>query len=108
MGAGAALVKGGHGEGDELVDLLWDGREERSWRRPRIRTRNTHGTGCTLSAGIAAGLARGDALELAVERALDFVARAISTAPALGNGNGPVNHFVGVVGVDGAETAGTD
>ncbi len=96
MGAGAALVKGGHGEGEELVDLLWDGHAERVWRRPRLRTRNTHGTGCTLSAGIAAGLARGDALEAAVDRALDFVARAIAAAPGLGRGNGPVNHFVGV------------
>jgi hydroxymethylpyrimidine/phosphomethylpyrimidine kinase len=95
LGAGAALVKGGHGEGDEVVDLLWDGHAERVWRRPRLRTRSTHGTGCTLSAGVTAGLARGDGLEAAVDRALDFVARAIATAPGLGRGNGPVNHFVG-------------
>lgn len=98
MGAGAALVKGGHGEGDELVDLLWDGQEERIWRRPRLATRNTHGTGCTLSAGITAGLALGNPLQLAVDRALDFVARAIAAAPGLGKGHGPLNHFVRVEG----------
>ena len=96
MGARAALVKGGHGEGDELVDLLWDGQEEYIWRRPRLATRNTHGTGCTLSAGVTAGLALGDPLEVAVDRALDFVARAIAAAPGIGKGHGPLNHFVGV------------
>ena len=58
-GAGAALVKGGHLDGDEVVDLYWDGEVERLYRAPRTRTRHTHGTGCTLSAAIAAGLARG-------------------------------------------------
>jgi hydroxymethylpyrimidine/phosphomethylpyrimidine kinase len=96
MGAEAALVKGGHGRAPELVDLLWDGREERLWRRPRLDTRNTHGTGCTLSAAIAAGLARGAPLEDAVERALEWVARAIATAPDLGEGHGPLNHFAPV------------
>jgi len=94
-GARAALVKGGHLEGD-AVDLLWDGTEERVWRRPRIETRHTHGTGCTLSAAITAGLARGDATPEAVERAVAFVARAIAHAPGLGGGHGPVNHFVPV------------
>ncbi len=98
MGAGAALVKGGHGSGEELVDLLWDGHAERVWRRRRIDTRNTHGTGCTLSAAITAGLAQGWPLEEAVDQGLDFVARAIATAPGLGRGHGPVNHFVEVRG----------
>jgi hydroxymethylpyrimidine/phosphomethylpyrimidine kinase len=93
MGARAALVKGGHLAGAEVVDVLWDGREETSWRRPRLETRNTHGTGCTLSAAVTAGLARGAPLVVAVERALAFVARAIETAPGLGGGYGPVNHF---------------
>ncbi len=92
-GAGAALVKGGHLEGD-AVDLLWDGRAERLWRKPRIQTRHTHGTGCTLSAAVAAGLAQGRPLEAAVDRAIRFVARAIATAPGLGSGHGPVDHFV--------------
>ncbi|MEX2465885.1 MAG: bifunctional hydroxymethylpyrimidine kinase/phosphomethylpyrimidine kinase [Gemmatimonadota bacterium] len=92
LGAGAALVKGGHLEGG-AVDLLWDGATETVWRRERIHTRHTHGTGCTLSAAAAAGLAKGDALEDAVDTALAFVARAIATAPGLGEGHGPVNHF---------------
>jgi len=93
MGAAATLVTGGHLEGD-AVDLLWDGREEHLWRRPRVDTRHTHGTGCTLSAAIAAGLARGDTLAAAVDTATRFVWRAIADAPGLGRGRGPVNHFV--------------
>lgn len=101
MGAGAALVKGGHlpaanGGDDEVVDLLLAGGEERIWRRRRLRTRNTHGTGCTLSSAAAAGLALGLSLHEAVDRAIGFVARAIAEAPGLGAGNGPVNHFVDV------------
>jgi hydroxymethylpyrimidine/phosphomethylpyrimidine kinase len=92
MGAGAALLKGGHLDGD-AVDLLWDGAEERIWRKPRIPTRHTHGTGCTLSAAVAAGLARGLALPDATDRAVRWVAKAIETAPGLGAGHGPVNHF---------------
>lgn len=97
-GARAALVKGGHLEGDEIVDVLFDGTDYRLWRRPRLDTRSTHGTGCTLSAGIAAGLALGDPLDVAVERALDFVSRAIAAAPGLGGGHGPLNHFAAVAG----------
>lgn len=92
MGAGAALLKGGHLEGDAM-DLLWDGREEHVWGKERIDTRHTHGTGCTLSAAIAASLAKGRKLEDAVARAVDFVGRAIASAPGLGSGHGPVNHF---------------
>jgi hydroxymethylpyrimidine/phosphomethylpyrimidine kinase len=95
LGASAALVKGGHLEGD-AIDLLWDGVEQHVWRRPRIRTRHTHGTGCTLSAAITAGLARGDDLLRSVDRATRYVARAIDHAPGLGHGRGPVNHFVPV------------
>jgi hydroxymethylpyrimidine/phosphomethylpyrimidine kinase len=93
QGAGAALVKGGHLPGDEAVDVFWDGTDERVWRRPRLHTTSTHGTGCTLSAAIAAGLALGVPLVDAVDVALDFVARAIATAPGLGSGHGPVDHF---------------
>ena len=96
LGAGAALIKGGHLEGDELVDVLYDGAEFRAWRRPRLRTTSTHGTGCTLSAAITAGLAHGRPLERAVDQALEFVARAIAAAPGLGAGHGPLDHFVRV------------
>ncbi|MGB0542137.1 MAG: bifunctional hydroxymethylpyrimidine kinase/phosphomethylpyrimidine kinase [Longimicrobiales bacterium] len=91
-GAGAALVKGGHLEGD-AVDLLWDGQNERVWRHARVETPHTHGTGCTLSAAITAGLALGSPLMDTVDRAVTFIARAIATAPGLGHGRGPVNHF---------------
>ena len=94
MGAGAALLKGGHLAGDELADVLYDGREWRVWRRPRIDTPHTHGTGCTLSAAVAAGLAHGRPLARAVDDALDYVARAIAAAPGLGAGHGPLNHQV--------------
>jgi hydroxymethylpyrimidine/phosphomethylpyrimidine kinase len=93
LGAEAALVKGGHLSGSEVVDLLWDGTAEHLWRRPRIDTPHTHGTGCTLSAAITAGLARGRPLQAVVESSIDFLARAIATAPGLGRGRGPVNHF---------------
>ena len=95
MGAGAALVKGGHLPWGEAADVFWDGDEERVWHRPRIATRHVHGTGCTLSAAVAAGLARGIPLLDAVDAAVDFVARAIASAPGLGSGGGPINHFAG-------------
>lgn len=95
MGAGAALVKGGHLKDGKAVDLLWDGFRKEIWTRTRMDTRNTHGTGCTLSAAAAAGLARGLSLVDAVDQAVGFVARAIASAPGLGKGNGPVNHLAG-------------
>ena len=93
-GAGAALVKGGHLDGAEVVDVLFDGESFHEWRRPKIETQHTHGTGCTLSAAITAGLARGKGLVDAIEDALDYVHRAIASAPGLGAGHGPLNHFV--------------
>ena len=92
-GARAALVKGGHLEGPEVVDVLWDGASEHRFRHPRLETRHTHGTGCTLSAALTAGLALGLSLTEAAGRALAFVHRAIDTAPGLGEGHGPLNHF---------------
>jgi hydroxymethylpyrimidine/phosphomethylpyrimidine kinase len=91
-GARAVLVKGGHLEGD-AVDILFDGAGFREFPAPRIATRHTHGTGCTYSAAIAAGLARGLALGDAVVRAKQFISEAIRTSPGLGRGAGPVNHF---------------
>lgn len=92
-GAGAALVKGGHLAGDEVVDVLWDGRSSRVLRGRRVPTRHTHGTGCSLSAAIAAGLALGRPAPQAAEAAVAWVRRAIAEAPGLGRGNGPINHF---------------
>ncbi|HEX6536737.1 MAG TPA: bifunctional hydroxymethylpyrimidine kinase/phosphomethylpyrimidine kinase [Gemmatimonadaceae bacterium] len=95
LGARAALVKGGHLAGAEMVDVLFDGREVRRFHHPRLDTPHTHGTGCTLSAAIAAHLALGAPLTAAVERSLDWLQLAIATAPGLGRGSGPVNHFAG-------------
>ncbi|NNF14380.1 MAG: bifunctional hydroxymethylpyrimidine kinase/phosphomethylpyrimidine kinase [Gemmatimonadetes bacterium] len=106
LGAGAALIKGGHLHSGvssaaddaaptetEAVDVLWDGATERVFRHPWVDTVHTHGTGCTLSAATAAGLALGDELPEAVERAIRYVGRAIASAPGLGRGRGPVDHF---------------
>ncbi|MBI1967692.1 MAG: hydroxymethylpyrimidine/phosphomethylpyrimidine kinase, partial [Gemmatimonadetes bacterium] len=94
LGARAALVKGGHLEGDEIVDVLVTADGVHRFAHPRLDTTSTHGTGCTLSAAVAAGLAHGRPLTRAVEDALDFVHRAMAAAPGLGRGHGPLNHFV--------------
>jgi hydroxymethylpyrimidine/phosphomethylpyrimidine kinase len=93
MGARAALVKGGHGSGEESVDLLYYQGRVRRYRALRIPTKNTHGTGCTFSAAIASELALGRDLEEAVERAKAYLTRAIAEAFELGRGHGPLNHF---------------
>jgi hydroxymethylpyrimidine/phosphomethylpyrimidine kinase len=98
LGAAHVLVKGGHLEGD-AVDILYSpdlhsaGGGFREFRAERIATRHTHGTGCTYSAAITAELAKGSALIDAVARAKAFVTEAIRTAPGLGGGSGPLNHF---------------
>jgi hydroxymethylpyrimidine/phosphomethylpyrimidine kinase len=94
FGAGAALVKGGHLSSDRIVDVLVTPSGIRHLKHDRIDTRSVHGTGCTLSAAIAAGLALGQTLDDAVTGALDFVHRAIAAAPGLGAGFGPLNHTV--------------
>jgi len=92
LGAKAVLLKGGHLEG-AATDVLWaDGRVV-ELTAPRVDTRHTHGTGCTLSAAIAARLATGDGLEDAVRAAKNYVTRAIQQAPGLGAGHGPLQHF---------------
>lgn len=96
QGAAAVLVKGGHLPGDRIMDLLFDGQDLTEFRRARIPTSSTHGTGCTLSAAITAGLAQGRGLRSSVTLALQFVERAIREAPGLGHGHGPLNHFVQV------------
>jgi hydroxymethylpyrimidine/phosphomethylpyrimidine kinase len=95
LGANAVLIKGGHGGSAESVDILYDGNEEIRLAAPRIATRNTHGTGCTLSAAIAAGLAKGADLSVAVRGAKAYVTAAIAAADrlAIGPGHGPLHHF---------------
>ncbi len=93
-GARAVLLKGGHLPGDTLVDILVTPQGARRFSHPRVPTTSTHGTGCTLSAAITAGLALGRPLETAVADALDYVHRAIVAAPGLGGGHGPINHGV--------------
>lgn len=93
MGAGAAVVKGGHLEGEAAADLYFDGSTLGWLEAPRCLTRHTHGTGCTFSAAIAAGLAQGRAPLDAVAKAKEFITRAIRKAPGLGGGRGPVDHL---------------
>jgi hydroxymethylpyrimidine/phosphomethylpyrimidine kinase len=91
LGAGAALVKGGHLAGADAVDVLDDGRSVEELRAPRIDTPHTHGTGCMTAAALAAGLARGLPLLDAAHEAKRFITVAIAGALALGGGNGPAN-----------------
>jgi len=92
LGAQAVLLKGGHVEGDTVVDLLIAEGEVRRFTDSRIATSSTHGTGCTLASAVAAGLADGMDLTPAVIRARTYVRQAILTAPRLGRGKGPLNH----------------
>ncbi len=94
-GPGSVLMKGGHGTGETCVDLLVTEAEALRLSAPRQHTANTHGTGCTLSAAIAAGLARGQRLQDAVQAAHAYLQRAIAAADTLniGSGHGPVHHF---------------
>ncbi|MEZ5815696.1 MAG: bifunctional hydroxymethylpyrimidine kinase/phosphomethylpyrimidine kinase [Hyphomicrobiaceae bacterium] len=98
LGSRAVLLKGGHGEGNEAVDYLSIGDRIVRLSAPRIATRNTHGTGCTLSAAIAARLAAGDDLEAAVRKAKGYVHDAIAAGANLGvgRGNGPVDHLFAI------------
>jgi hydroxymethylpyrimidine/phosphomethylpyrimidine kinase len=89
----AVVVKGGHGSGPEVIDLLFDGKAFHEFRTPRIETRNTHGTGCTFASALAANLALGFPLDEATARAQEYVAGAIRHALALGHGHGPLDHF---------------
>jgi len=97
LGAGAVLIKGGHGGGPESVDLLVEADGVARFTAPRVATKHTHGTGCTLAAAVAAGLAKGQPLNAAVKAAKAYVSAAIAAADRLGvgAGNGPVHHFHG-------------
>lgn len=92
LGAQAVLLKGGHLEGDGLLDLLVEPSGITEYRDSRLQTAHTHGTGCTLASAIAAGVAQGLPLGQAVARARAYVRVAIETAPGLGTGHGPLNH----------------
>jgi len=93
LGPRHVLVKGGHLKG-EAIDLLWNGRELSAFTAPRVDSHNTHGTGCTLSAAITAGLSRGEPLAEAVRAAKAYVTRAIREGFALGRGVGQLRHFL--------------
>ena len=93
MGPRYVLVKGGHLKGD-ATDLLWNGRDFTRFSTPRIDSQNTHGTGCTFSAAIAAGLARGQALGDAIRSAKAYVTRAIREGFQAGHGVGQLRHFI--------------
>lgn len=95
LGANAVLMKGGHGTGAESVDFLITPKGTERFAAPRIDTKNTHGTGCTLSSAIAAGLALGHPLSQAVADAKTYVTSALiaSTDLKIGHGSGPVHHF---------------
>jgi hydroxymethylpyrimidine/phosphomethylpyrimidine kinase len=95
LGPKAVLVKGGHLPG-EAVDVLYAEGEWFWFRAARIDTPHTHGTGCTYSAAITAGLAKGRSLRHAVATAKQFISDAIETNPGLGGGAGPVNHHASV------------
>jgi hydroxymethylpyrimidine/phosphomethylpyrimidine kinase len=105
LGARAALVKGGHlsavaragaVENQDAIDILFDGHNFREFRAPRVAMGRAHGAGCTLSAAIAASLARGESLENAIDAAKRYVTRALQNAPLIGHGSRPLNHSVAV------------
>lgn len=106
MGAYAALMKGGHLQGKSVLDLLVTGEGTNMMSSPRIRSRHTHGTGCTLASACAAAMSLGVDLDEAVMSAREFVFEAIRTAPKFGKGNGPLNH--GLADLSGEDEPGPD
>lgn len=95
-GVAAVLLKGGHGTGETLTDLLATPEGTEAFESPRLATRSTHGTGCTLASALACGLAQGMALRDAVLRARAYVRAAMLAAPGFGSGHGPLGHGVTV------------
>jgi len=93
LGAAKVVVKGGHLAGNQATDILYDGRSFHHLATPRLETPNTHGTGCTFSAAIAAYLAKGSSFFDAVQQAKDYITGAIAHALDIGKGHGPTHHF---------------
>jgi hydroxymethylpyrimidine/phosphomethylpyrimidine kinase len=93
LGAANVVMKGGHLESDTVTDILFDGERFHDFAGPRIATKNTHGTGCTFSSAIAAGLAKGMGPGDAIALAKSYVTLAIQHAYPIGKGHGPVHHF---------------
>lgn len=89
------MIKGGHGQGAESIDYLITSGTSIALPAPRVATKNTHGTGCSLSSAVAAGLAKGESLETAIRHAKDFISGAIAAADrfTVGHGHGPVHHL---------------
>ena len=92
MGSKAVLLKGGHLKDETLTDILVTKDAEKTYSGPRLITKHTHGTGCSMASAVATGIAQGDTLEMAVQRAKAYVFTAIKTAPQFGKGHGPLNH----------------
>ncbi|UFZ04446.1 bifunctional hydroxymethylpyrimidine kinase/phosphomethylpyrimidine kinase [Bradyrhizobium ontarionense] len=95
LGCPAVLIKGGHGQGADSTDYLITAERSIALAAPRVATGNTHGTGCSLSSAVAAGLAKGETMEVAVRNAKAFISGAIAAADrfTVGHGHGPVHHF---------------
>ncbi len=95
FGCGAVLIKGGHGEGADSIDYLVSADATITLAAPRVATRNTHGTGCSLSSAVAAGLAKGEDMETAARNAKSWISAAIASADrfSVGHGHGPIHHF---------------
>jgi hydroxymethylpyrimidine/phosphomethylpyrimidine kinase len=93
LGVPAVLLKGGHLPDDTVVDLLATPEGTEAFSAPRIDTRHTHGTGCTMASAVATGMAQGMSLRDAVVRARAYVRAAIASAPGFGSGHGPLNHL---------------
>ena len=92
MGSKAVLLKGGHLKDETLTDILVTRASEKTYSGPRLLTKHTHGTGCSMASAVATGIAQGNTLEMAVQRARAYVFTAIKTAPQFGKGHGPLNH----------------
>ena len=93
LGPSLVVIKGGHLSSDEIVDVLYDGREFMEFRHPRVASRHTHGTGCTFAAAVTAHLACGRSVREAIPLIQEYIAGAIRGAPEIGEGSGPMNHF---------------